>query len=316
MAEFRPFPGLRQKNPDGTGYSEQDPDSFYILRQETGGGVRTAIIGALKAVKYSADGISQMDGASPKERSEASRKTKEAGFQSEPAVCISEPLGEEFLESVGGEEIPGTGLERIGDAEQIRKISEMLEGKRLIVTSGAAYYESAMATKSYVLAALMPSDGPGFSAEPVHRFVDTGSISEKNAVRGISKSFGLTETTAEDIGKGLADHLMGLMFRSGACYFADLPDREAPWSLGSYAAQEKIFKAVYKSDEGKGTVSYAESMDQAVRAMGEKKHDLAVLLNAPEMDILWETAGSGKRIPKRTAEFPPEIPSGLVCMKI
>ncbi len=315
MAEFKPFPGLRRKNPDDGAYSVQDGDSFYLLRQETGGRTRTAVIGALRAEKYAAGNAVQMDGASPKERSAASKAVRDAGFQSEPVVCISEPF-EEPLTSIGGETIGGTCLSRISDPEAVGKIAEIMKSRRFIVASGAAYYESAMETGSFVLAAVIPSDDPGMVACPAHRFLDTGSISEKNAVKGISKSMVLTETSAGEMEKCLPDHLMGLVFKSGACCFADMQAESVIWKLGSYAAQEKIFKAVYKSDEGKGIVSYAESMGQAMQEMSEKKHDLAVLLNAPGTDELWEAAASGKRIPKKTAIFPPEIPSGLVCLRI
>ena len=315
MAEFRPFPGLRPKNPEDKDSLAQDGDSFYLLRQETAHGIRTAIIGALKAEKYSAGNAIQMDGASLKERNAASKAIRDAGFQSEPVVCISEPLGE-FLADLEGEEMEGTCLRRMSDPDQTKRVAEILGSKRFIVASGAANYESAMEAGSFVLAALIPSDDPGLNIRAAHRFLDTGSISEKNAIKGISKSMALTETSVNEMEKGLPDHMMGLIFKSGACYFADLQTESAAFMLGSYAAQEKIFKAVYKSDEGKGIISYADCMEQAIQAMAEKKHDLAVLLNAPKPENLWEAASSGRRIPVRTAEFPPAIPSDLIRLKI
>ena len=110
---------------------------------------------------------------------------------------------------------------------------------------------------------------------------------------------------------GLKDHMMGLMFKSGLCMLADY-DGEGMWKLDTYVAQEKILKGVYKSDEGKATVSYDAEYSSVKAAMAEKKHDLAIVLNDPSLQSIWDLSMAGKRMPKKTTFFFPKIWSGFV----
>ena len=127
----------------------------------------------------------------------------------------------------------------------------------------------------------------------------------------------LTETTRDGMVDGLKDHMMGLLFKSGACYFADYDGGDDPmWTLDTYVAQEKILKGVFKSDEGKADVSYDAELDSVLGKMDEKKHDLAIVLNDPSLEKIWDLSMIGKRMPKKTTFFFPKIWSGFVFYKM
>ncbi len=72
-----------------------------------------------------------------------------------------------------------------------------------------------------MLATLVAADDEGLVVWPTHRLVAAGDISEKNAVRDISRAMTLIETDRDGMIAGLEDHMMGLVFKSGACYLAD-----------------------------------------------------------------------------------------------
>ena len=46
--------------------------------------------------------------------------------------------------------------------------------------------------------------------------------------------------------------------------------------------------------------------------MAEKKHDLAIVLNEPSLQTIWDLSMDGKRMPKKTTFFFPKIWSGFV----
>jgi uncharacterized protein (DUF1015 family) len=84
------------------------------------------------------------------------------------------------------------------------------------------------------------------------------------------------------------------------------------WKLDTYVAQEKILKGVYKSDEGKATVTYDAEYDSVKAQMDAKKHDLSIILNDPSLQTIWDLSMIGKRMPKKTTFFFPKIWSGFV----
>jgi uncharacterized protein (DUF1015 family) len=83
-------------------------------------------------------------------------------------------------------------------------------------------------------------------------------------------------------------------------------------SLDTYFARAEILDGVYKNDEGKSSVSFDAELSSVEEAMAAKKHDVAVILNPPSLETIWDLAGKGKRMPKKTTFFFPKIWSGWV----
>ena len=73
--------------------------------------------------------------------------------------------------------------------------------------------------------------------------------------------------------------------------------------------QDAIRDGVYKSDEGKGRVTDSYDLDQVLDEMAEKKHDLAIVMKAPSLDLLRETSS---KAPKNVVAFPPEVLGGMI----
>ena len=69
-------------------------------------------------------------------------------------------------------------------------------------------------------------------------------------------------------------------------------------------------------DEGKADVSYDAELDSVLGKMDEKKHDLAIVLNDPSLEKIWDLSMIGKRMPKKTTFFFPKIWSGFVFYKM
>ena len=69
-------------------------------------------------------------------------------------------------------------------------------------------------------------------------------------------------------------------------------------------------------DEGKADVSYDAELDSVLRKMDEKKHDLAIILNDPSLEKIWDLSMIGKRMPKKTTFFFPKIWSGFVFYRM
>ncbi len=322
------------------GSLKQDPDSFYIYEQtfDDKGTTRTrrGIVGILKTEKYEEGNIIPHEETFSKVKADRLNLLRDMEAHLESIFGIVPGLSPELSKDVRNNEalvyryVDNDGVEhryyRISDPAITSRISEELSSQKMLIADGHHRYETALnyalenpddEKKQYVLATLVPANDEGLVIWPTHRLVKAGDISEKNAIKGISKALELTETTREDMIAGLGDHMMGLAFKTGACYFADYDGKDDPmWTLDTYVAQEKILKGVYKSDEGKADVSYDAELDSTLAKMDSKEYDLAIILNAPSLQRIWDLSMIGKRMPKKTTFFFPKIWSGFVFYRM
>lgn len=315
---------------------KQDPDSFYIYEQtfDDNGTTRTrrGIVGILKTEKYEDGNIIPHEETFSKVKADRLNLLRDMEAHLESIFGIVPGLSPELSKDVRNNEalvyryVDSDGVEhryyRISDPAITSRMTEELSTQKMLIADGHHRYETALnyalenpddEKKQYVLATLVPANDNGLVIWPTHRLVKAGDISEKNAIKGISKALELTETTRDEMIAGLGDHMMGLAFKTGACYFADYDGKEDPmWTLDTYVAQEKILKGVYKSDEGKADVSYDAELDSALAKLDSKEYDLAIILNAPSLQKIWDLSMIGKRMPKKTTFFFPKIWSGFV----
>ncbi|MBQ3684909.1 MAG: DUF1015 domain-containing protein [Candidatus Methanomethylophilaceae archaeon] len=317
-----------------SGALKQDSDSFYIYEQTFDDKgtqrVRTGIVGILKTEKYEEGNIIPHEETFSKVKADRLNLLRDMEAHLESIFGIYEGFTPELNRKIKDNArlayrfVDDTGVEHkyytLSDPEITSQVTEELKGQKMLIADGHHRYETALnyslenpgnEKKGYVLTTLVAADDAGLVIWPTHRLVDTGNISEKNAVKGISKELKVQEVSLEEMEAGLKDHMMGLMFKSGLCMLADY-DGEGMWKLDTYVAQEKILKGVYKSDEGKATVSYDAEYSSVKAAMAEKKHDLAIVLNDPSLQSIWDLSMAGKRMPKKTTFFFPKIWSGFV----
>ncbi len=322
------------------GSLKQDPDSFYIYEQtfddKGASRVRRGIVGILKTEKYDQGNIIPHEETFSKVKADRLNLLRDMEAHLESIFGIVPGLSPELDRDVRNSEsliyryVDPDGVEhryyRLSDPAITSRITEELSDQKMLIADGHHRYETALnyalenpgdEKKQYVLATLVPADDEGLVIWPTHRLVKAGDISEKNAVKGISKSLVLTEATRGDMLARLGEHMMGLVFKTGACYLADYDGKDDPmWTLDTYVAQEKILKGVYKSDEGKADIAYDAETESALAKMDAKEYDLAIILNAPSLQKIWDLSMIGKRMPKKTTFFFPKIWSGFVFYRM
>ena len=321
------------------GKLKQDEDSFYIYEQTFDDDgterVRTGIVGILKTESYDKGGVIPHEETFSKVKADRLNLLRDMESHLESIFGIYQGFTPELNSRIRNEcrlvyrYVDSVGVEhkyyRLSDPEITSQITEQLADQSMLIADGHHRYETALnyalenpddEKKQYVLATLVAADDAGLVIWPTHRLVDTGNISEKNAIKGISNVMKMQEVTKDEMKAQLGDHLMGLMFRSGKCFLADYADKEGLWSLDTYVAQEKILKGVYKSDEGKATVSYDAELASVEAKMADGKHDLAIILNDPSLQSIWDLSMVGKRMPKKTTFFFPKIWSGFVIYRM
>ena len=88
------------------------------------------------------------------------------------------------------------------------------------------------------------------------------------------------------------------------------------WDLDTYIAQELVINGIYKADEGKSSVAYDAETDSVMKKMADKQYDLAIILNDPSLQDIWDLSAIGKRMPKKTTFFFPKIWSGFVFYRM
>ena len=319
---------------------KQDPDSFYIYEQTFDDNgttrVRRGIVGILRTEKYEDGNIIPHEETFSKVKADRLNLLRDMECHLESIFGIYQGLTPELNKKIRDHEslvyryVDSDGVEhrynRLSDPEITKEISEQLKDQKMLIADGHHRYETALnyalenpddEKKQFVLATLVASDDEGLVIWPTHRLVTAEDISEKNSIKGISKNLALTETDRDGMVAGLKDHMMGLLFKSGACYFADYDGGDDPmWTLDTYVAQEKILKGVFKSDEGKAEVAYDAELPSVLKKMDEKQYDLAIVLNDPSLEKIWDLSMIGKRMPKKTTFFFPKIWSGFVFYKM
>ncbi|MCQ2069554.1 MAG: DUF1015 domain-containing protein [archaeon] len=322
-------------------YLKQDTPSFYFYEQnfvDNGKNCcRRGIVGILKTEEYSEGHIIPHEQTFAKVKSDRLNLLRDAETHFESIMGIYPGLGAELSRKVEAEARliyrveEENGVEhrfyRIYDEATCAAITEKLKDQNVLIADGHHRYETALEyakenpdceAKQYVLCTLISSEDSGLIVRPTHRYIDAEDIGETSAVKKISKKMKVQEVTLEDMEAQLKDHLFGMVFRSGKCLLLDNPDGidNAMMAIDTYSAQENVLYGVYKSDEGKSKITYDADYESVKKTIAEKKHDAAIILNAPKLETIWELAGKGKKMPKKTTFFYPKIWSGFVFYRM
>ncbi len=322
------------------GNLKQDTDSFYLYEQTFNDNgtqrKRTGIVGILKTEDYSEGNVIPHEETFSKVKEDRLNLLRDMETHLESIFGIFEGLTPELNRSMGATArllyryVDDYGVEhkfsKISDEEICKEISEQMKDQKMLIADGHHRYETALnyakenpddKKKQFVLATLVASDDEGLVIWPTHRLVDAGDISEKNAISHISSTMDVKEVTLETMEQELKEHMMGLIFKSGKCFLADYTKKDDPmWKLDTYVAQEIILKGVYKSDEDKAEISFDAEYESVKKKMEVKEHDLAIILNEPKLQTIWDLSMIGKRMPKKTTFFFPKIWSGFVIYRM
>jgi uncharacterized protein (DUF1015 family) len=318
------------------GSLKQDSDSFYLYQQTFDDNgtqkVRTGLVGILRTEEYSEGNIIPHEETFSKVKEDRLNLLRDMETHLESIFGIFEGFTPELSKRIDAASqlvyrySDDQGVEhrylRIAEPDLCKDITEALKTQKMLIADGHHRYETALnyakenpddEKKQYVLCTMVAADDKGLVIWPTHRLVDAGDISEKNAIAKISKEMTVKEVTVDEMEKALRDHMMGLMFKSGKCFVADYSKKDDPmWKLDTYVAQEVILKGVYKSDEDKAKISFDAEYPSVKKKMQNKEHDLAIVLNDPKLQTIWDLSMIGKRMPKKTTFFFPKIWSGFV----
>lgn len=321
------------------GLLAEDEPSFYLYRQTFDDSgvtrVRTGIAGILRTEDYSEGGVIPHEETFSKVKADRLNLLRDMEVHLESIFGIFPGLGAELMAAVNDAAEPlyqitdGDGVRheylKVSDPSITSKITDTLKSQSMLIADGHHRYETALAyakenpgveCKQFVLATLVAADDEGLVIWPTHRLVDAGDIGENGAVKKIQKTALETEeTTPEEMLAKLPDYDMGLYFKTGRCMLARHPRSESEdplWGLDTYIAQQLVLNGVYKADEGKSKVSYDADTDSVMKSMAAKQHDLAIILNHPSLQSIWDLSLSGRRMPKKTTYFFPKIWSGFV----
>ena len=314
-----------------------DQPSFYIYDQRfTSGGkeyCRRGLVGILKTEEYSEGHIIPHEETFSKVKADRLNLLRDMETHLESIFGIFPGLGADLAKKVDNAArlcyryVDGDGVEhrysRVGDESICAEITEKLKDQNMLIADGHHRYETALnyakenpdnEAKQYVLCTMVAADDQGLVIWPTHRLIDAEDIGETGALKKMEKKMAMKEVTEEEMEAQLKDHLFGMIFKSGRCFLFDNKEQNENilFELDTYSAQENILKGIYKSDEGKSKVSYDAELESVKKAMAEKKHDAAVILNDPKLSTIWDLSEKGKRMPKKTTYFFPKIWSGWV----
>ena len=314
-----------------------DQPSFYIYDQRfTSGGkeyCRRGLVGILKTEEYSEGHIIPHEETFSKVKADRLNLLRDMETHLESIFGIFPGLGADLAKKVDNAArlcyryVDGDGVEhrysRVDDESICGEITEKLKDQNMLIADGHHRYETALnyakenpdnEAKQYVLCTMVAADDQGLVIWPTHRLIDAEDIGETSALKKMEKKMAMKEVTEEEMEAQLKDHLFGMIFKSGRCFLFDNKEQNENilFELDTYSAQENILKGIYKSDEGKSKVSYDAELESVKKAMAEKKHDAAVILNDPQLSTIWDLSEKGKRMPKKTTYFFPKIWSGWV----
>ena len=314
-----------------------DQPSFYIYDQRfTSGGkeyCRRGLVGILKTEEYSEGHIIPHEETFSKVKADRLNLLRDMETHLESIFGIFPGLGADLAKKVDNAArlcyryVDGDGVEhrysRVDDESICGEITEKLKDQNMLIADGHHRYETALnyakenpdnEAKQYVLCTMVAADDQGLVIWPTHRLIDAEDIGETSALKKMEKKMAMKEVTEEEMEAQLKDHLFGMIFKSGRCFLFDNKEQNDNilFELDTYSAQENILKGIYKSDEGKSKVSYDAELESVKKAMAEKKHDAAVILNDPKLSTIWDLSEKGKRMPKKTTYFFPKIWSGWV----
>jgi len=321
------------------GSLKQDEDSFYLYEHAFNDHgtlkTRVGLVGILKTEDYEEGNVIPHEETFSKVKEDRLNLLRDMEAHLESIFGIFEGFSADLNRKISNSAkliyryMDSQGVDhryhRIDDPQVIREITEQLKDQKMLIADGHHRYETALAyskenpddkTKGFVLTTMVAAEDRGLVIWPTHRLVSSDIVKENEAIESIKKKMNVKEVTLEEMESQLEDWMMGLMFKSGKCFLARYENGSDLWKLDTYVAQESILKEIYGYDDGKSKVDYDAEYPSAKKSMSEGKYDLAIILNDPSLDKVWELSMEGKRMPKKTTYFFPKIWSGFVFYKM
>ena len=224
-------------------------------------------------------------------------------------------------------------LHRISDPTTVAELRDMFSTKKILIADGHHRYETACRysrenpqdeRKAYVLCTMVSSQDRGMFVRPTHRLIRDLGYQPKDLLERMEKRLYIRKVRdAGAIAEALetaTSPTFGLLLRDDSMFIAEYPDPlgDILWSVDAYVCQEVILREIlYALPNGNEmTIEYEHDLRSAVEQMNGGGLDLAIIVRAPSLEMVWKVAQNGRKMPKKTTYFWPKIWSGFVLYRM
>ena len=238
---------------------------------------------------------------------------------------------------------------RVTDPENIARLQDALEPKKLVITDGHHRYESALEYRderrkqvewtknsafNFHMSYIVPVQDEGLVILPTHRLLRKFELTLET-LEALASFFEISElepqVTAIEcfLRENKAEHAFciydgvkayGLLLRddSKISKLADQKVSSAVSLLDVVILKDVVFKIMMKTGELRidEDIIYERSMRVAMEKIENGEAKLAFLVNPINPELVWEVAQKHERLPEKSTDFYPKPASGLTMMDI
>ena len=222
----------------------------------------------------------------------------------------------------------------VADHEKIRFIQGQMENKKLIIADGHHRYETALVYRDELRGEKgsdrMPMtffnmNSPGLTILPTHRVLaDLPGFDSTNFFDRAADFFDMTEAPTPDrptFGAFTDGRLVFLRLKISLDLRALMPDlsekqRSLDVAILHRLLLEKCLGITEEAVKKESYITYLRDRDAAVKAVRERKAQIAFLLNPTRLDQLRDIAYEGNVMPQKSTDFYPKLLSGLTIYKL
>ena len=238
---------------------------------------------------------------------------------------------------------------RVTDPENIARLQDALEPKKLVITDGHHRYESALEYRderrkqvewtknsafNFHMSYIVPVQDEGLVILPTHRLLRKFELTIET-LEALASFFEISElepqVTAIErfLGENKAEHAFciydgvkayGLLLRddSKISKLADQKVSSTVSLLDVVILKDVVFKIMMKTGELRidEDIIYERSMRVAMEKIENGEAKLAFLVNPINPELVWEVAQKHERLPEKSTDFYPKPASGLTMMDI
>lgn len=224
-------------------------------------------------------------------------------------------------------------LFRVHSEADVKGLRDMFSSKKMLIADGHHRYETAYRysqenerdeRKAFVLCTMVSSDDSGMLVLPTHRLIKGLDYQPEELLERMRERFTVREVKGaaamEEALEGASVPTFGLMLKDGSMHLAEHASSQDDilWSVDAYVFQEVMLKDVLQNMPGNDDmrIEYDHETSSAARRMAGGELDLAVIVRAPSLELVWEAAEKGRKMPKKTTYFWPKIWSGFVLYRM
>lgn len=320
-------------------------ESFYLYEQQfvEGGLIHTrfGLVGILAAEGYHPDGVIPHEETFPKVKEDRLNLLRGTETHCESIFGLFDDYPDamekrmmehaEKLFSFSDSQGVSHTLHRISEPDMVQEMMGAMSSKRILIADGHHRYETACKyadenprkrKKGFVLATLVSSKDPGLVVRPTHRLIAGLKISEAQFLERLGKDFALTKVRSEgDLLESMEEaegKVLGLISRHAFHVLAPKRSGSTPLQrLDTSVCEEHIIRPIVQAKENEGSrVAYDHDEESVMERIRGKEFDYAIMLNPPPLDVIWDVAMAGGKMPKKSTYFFPKMWSGLVYYRM